>query len=469
MCVLCGLTGGMVGGVRMTDLVNAVDETDATNAAEAANAEGDEFELPELYIKAVNPGYMVDGVRDVGEMIEIGRKKSDDTFYSLAGIAVSYTNSSGNESILLEFPENSFMTGEALLLTLASSPQSELAAITYTKTLAMKGGLSLKRGDAVLDKVCWTSKDGCAKEFKSASPTTLVRNMETGEFEHLQEYELKVLPDSYFMEEKEEEGFGAVGHCKGLEISEILSYYDSSKTEQFVELYNNSAEQILMDGCAIRYKNKMYVLKGILRPEAYFAYYSTELALTKNPTNMNYLEIVDVDGVVVDKMSYPNGQKKGTAYAMIGYDKDGKKIWRTTYSPTPGEPNNFQEFKACEEGKVINEETGNCVKVAKVTTKPCPAGQYLNILTGRCNKVKTETTKTCKEGYYLNPETGRCNKIRNNDGADYDLKPETYEEKSAFTALYAILIVVGLILIYVIYEFRHEIGKLLGKVFRRFR
>ena len=432
------------------------------------HAEGDEFEFPELYIKAVNPGYTVDGVRDVGEMIEIGRKKSDDTFYSLAGIAVSYTNSSGNESILLEFPENSFMTGEALLLTLASSPQSELAAVTYTKTLAMKGGLSLKRGDAVLDTVCWTGKDECMKEFKSASPTTLVRNMEIGEFEHLSEYEFKVLPDSYFVEEKEDEGFGAVvGHCRGLEISEILSYYDVSKTEQFVELYNSSAEQILMDGCAIRYKNKMYILKGILRPEAYFAYYPIEFNLTKNPTNANTLEIVDIDGTVVNKMSYPNGQRKGTAYAMIGYDKDGKKIWRTTYAPTPGEPNNFQEFKACEEGKVINEETGNCVKVAKVTVKTCPVGQYLNALTGRCNKVKTETVKTCKEGYYLNPETGRCNKIRNNDGADYDLKPETYEEKSAFVALYAILIVVGLVLLYIIYEFRHEIWKLVRRVFRR--
>ena len=427
------------------------------------------FEMPELYIKAVNPGYTVDGVREVGEMIEIGRKKSDNKLFSLAGIAVSYTNSSGNESILLEFPENSFMTSEALLLSYASSPQSELASLTYTKTLAMKGGLKVMRGDAVLDEVCWSGKEGCSKEFKSSAPTTLVRNMETGAFEHLSEYDFMVLPDSYYVEEKEEEGFGAMGHCRGLEISEILSYYDVSKAEQFVEIYNNSAEQVLMDGCVLRYKNKNYLLNGILRPEQYFAYYPTEFALTKNPTNANYLEIVDVNDEVVDKMSYPNGQRKGTAYAMIGYDKDGKKIWRTTYAPTPGEPNNYQEYRTCEEGKVINEETGNCVKVAKITTKTCPAGQYLSVLTGRCRKYQTETVKMCKEGYFLNPETGRCKKIRENDGAEYDLKPETYEEKSSFVALYAILIVVGLVLLYVIYEFRHEIWKLIGKVFRRSR
>ncbi|MBQ3436336.1 hypothetical protein IJG26_00010 [Candidatus Saccharibacteria bacterium] len=425
--------------------------------------------IPELYIKAVNPGYTVDGKRDVGEIIEIGRKTSDaDTPFLLAGIAVSYTNSSGNESVLLEFPENSFMTSETLLLSLASSPGSELAALTYTKTLAMKGGLKLVKDDTVLDEVCWTGKDGCLKDFKSANPTTLVRNLETGEFEHLTEYTPEIKPDSYYVEEVDA-GFGAIRHCKGLEITEILSYYETSKTEQFIEIYNSGSEQVLMDGCAIRYKNKNYVLKGILRPEQYFAYYPIEFALTKNPTNANSLEIIDEDGTTVDKMFYPNGQRKGTAYAMIGYNERGEKIWKTTYAATPGEPNNYQEFKTCEEGKVINEATGNCVKVATVTEKTCPEGQYLSILTGRCRKIKTESVTTCKEGYYLNPETGRCKKIKENNGADYNLQPETYEEQSVFTALYAILIVIGVILIYVIYEFRKEIGKLLRKVFRQSR
>ena len=76
--------------------------------------------------------------------------------------------------------------------------------------------------------------------------------------------------------------------------------------------------------------------------------------------------------------------------------------------------------------------------------------------------------KTCKEGYYLNPETNRCRKIKDNDGADYSLKAENYEEKSSFVALYAVIGVISLVLIYVIYEFRREIGKLIGKVWRRF-
>ena len=192
-------------------------------------------------------------------------------------------------------------------------------------------------------------------------------------------------------------------------------------------------------------------------------------SLTKNPTNSNMLELVDTDGAVVDVLEYPNGQRKGTAYAFIGYDAGGKEVWRVTYAPTPGVANNYQEFKTCEEGKVLNKETGNCVKMTALAGKVCKDGQYLNPLTGRCKKIQTAAEKTCKEGYYLNPETGRCRKIKENNGADYSLEPETYEEKSSFVAIYAVLGVILVALIIIGYEFRHEILKLLGRVFRRFR
>ena len=427
-------------------------------------------DIPELYIKAVNPGYTVDGKSNVGEMIEISRKNSDAPI-SLAGTAVGYTNSSGNSSTLFEFPENSWMTGETILLRLASSPGNELAAINYKKTLAFKGGISLKVNGEAVDEVCWMGSEGCYVTFKSTKPTTLVRNLETGEFEHTLVYEPVYDEESYYVEQsKEEEGYGSKpSQCKSLRFSEILTFYEASKAEQFIELYNSGAEQILMTGCQIRYKNKNYNLSGILKPESYFIYYPKDFSLTKNPVNSNTLELIDTDGKKIDALVYPNGQRKGTAYALIGFDKDGKAIWRTTYAPTPGEPNNYQEFKTCEDGKVINKATGNCVKVTTVKTKICKEGYYLNVFTGRCKKIETKKTKTCKEGYYLNPETNRCRKIKENNGADYSLEPETYEEKSSFIALYAVLGVVGVGIIYLIYEFRRELWKLFGRVCRRFR
>ena len=149
------------------------------------------------------------------------------------------------------------------------------------------------------------------------------------------------------------------------------------KSEQFIEIHNESAEQILLDGCVVKYKNKKHNLSGVLPVDGYLVYYPdvNGFSLTKNPTNGNTLEIVDVDGSVVDDLMYPNGQRKGTAYALIGYDLAGEEIWKVTYAPTPGAPNNYQEYKTCEVGRVLNEATGNCVKVAAVTEKICKIGR----------------------------------------------------------------------------------------------
>ena len=435
----------------------------------AEDLENYEPKIPELYIRAVNPGYAVDGKNNVGEMIEIARNNADAPI-SLAGATVGYTNSSGNYTVLIEFPEDSWLTGETLLLRLASSPESELANVNYSKTLAFKAGIELVVGDEVVDSVCWTSKEDCYKEFKSGNPTALVRNLETGEFEHVVGYEPEYNPESYFVEEiKDDEGYGSVSQCKELQFSEILSYYETSKLEQFIEFYNPKPEQILLDNCMVRYKNRNYILSGIVGPENYIVYYPDGFYLTKNPTNSNTLELIDIDGTVVDKLVYLNGQRKGTSYAFVGYDEAGREIWKTTYAPTPGEANNYQEFRTCEAGKVINEATGNCVKVADIKEKVCKEGYFLNVLTGRCNKVKLTKLKTCKEGYYLNPETNRCRKIKENNGADYSLEPENYQEESSFIALYAILGVAGLGVVYLIYEFRHEIVRLWRKVCRRVR
>ena len=85
----------------------------------------------------------------------------------------------------------------------------------------------------------------------------------------------------------------------------------------------------------------------------------------------------------------------------------------------------------------------------------------------RCKKYESVTEKTCKEGYYLNPDTGRCRKIQENNGADYSLEPENYEEKSSFVALYVVLGVMGLGVIYLVYEFKDEILKFVGKILRK--
>ena len=444
----------------------------------AVYAEGKTAEeiLPEIYIKAVNPGYTVDGKSNTGEMVEIARRGKQaegeaDKWISLAGVTVRYTTSGGSSTDLVKFPENSYFAGESIILRLASSPESELAAINYTKTLAYEGSLTLLRNDEVVDAVCWTGKDGCLAKFKSGGMTSLVRDTATGEFV-VKAYEPIYVEGNYLVDSVED-GKGeatVVPQCRGLVFSEVLSYYAETQSEQFIEFHNTGAEQILMDGCMIRYKNKTHLLSGVIKADGYVARYLTDFSITKNPNNSNTLELIDTDGAVLDKLEYPNGQRKGASWAFIGYDGAGEELWKTTYKITPGEPNIYQEYKTCEVGKVINEATGNCVKVAEVTTKVCADGQYLNTLTGRCKKFETAASaKVCKEGYEINPETGRCRKIKENDGANYALETETYDESSSFIALYAIIGVMVAGIAYVVYEFRHEIAKLFRKVWLKFR
>ena len=54
-----------------------------------------------------------------------------------------------------------------------------------------------------------------------------------------------------------------------------------------------------------------------------------------------------------------------------------------------------------------------------------------------------------------------------NNGANYSVEPEKFEEKSSFVGLYAIVGVVVVGLGYVIYEFRYAIMKGWKKMMRR--
>ena len=255
--------------------------------------------------------------------------------------------------------------------------------------------------------------------------------------------------------------------CRGIQFSEILSYYEAEKSEQFIEFFNPTATKIRLDGCFLRYKNKSHALSGLIQPEEYFVFFPADFILTKNPVNSNLLEIIDADGSVVDSLEYFNGQKKGVALAQFGFLKNGKEQWLQTYQLTPGEENVFQKYKTCPEGKVINEETGNCVKASSLSTAlaECPAGYYRNPLTNRCRKIATTTSSLaeCAEGYERNPLTNRCRKIVNNDGAEYEVKEEKFEEKSSFVAVWAIAVVGAVGVVYVLFEYRKEIFGLFKK------
>ncbi len=458
----------------------------------------DEYEIydfgSDLIISAINPGYNIDEEKNVGDFIEL--RNLTNAPLVLAGFTLRYTNSTGKTSNVFTFPEGSYMTGKHLLLRYHNSSTSDMADANYKVDIAMKAGpLALYYEDQLVDTVCWNGSKACEREFKNTvnnAPTTLVRDLQTGKFEHvlIDDFMPNFDPDSpalHLPDESEEdemdEDLLPPPQCRGLEFSEILTYYTDDKTEQFIEVFNPTSVEINLNGCFVGYKNKAYPLVGRVGVGQYLAIYQSDLfTLTKNPTNPSILTLIDADGYILDEVAYPHGQKRLTTYAKI-FDSQGNESWQITYAITPNAENVYQKFRSCEEGKVINETTGNCVKVTSLKTTintlknsiaaPCPAGKYRNPLTGRCKKIETtsQTLKECAEGYERNPETNRCRKVKSNtpnDGAEYAIEPTTSSDKKVFIGFGIVTIILVLGIVYVGLQFRNEIVRVTRKIRQRF-
>ena len=425
-------------------------------------------------IKAFHPGHTsAEGVRDSGELIELVALEPT-TFTSLAGLSIDYTNKNGNRSNIVRFPEGSGMSGEHILLRLARSPEASEADLTYTTNISASDGvLELSYQGALVERFCWGSIDStCLANFSKTPLSLIIQDLSTGIFFHNENYtpHYDSLNPTYIPPPPSispDESLPA--QCLGLQFSELLSYYEDSQSEQFIEFYNSTEEPITLDGCAIRYKKKLYYLSGIVPPAAYHTRSVNDFTLTKDPTSSNLLELIDVNTATIDTLEYFHGQKKSTSYAFFGYLVNGASDWRITYQPTPGAPNIYQQYRTCPAGKVINETTGNCVKATTLENAltDCPAGKYRNPITGRCKSYTSQTITECKPGYERNPETNRCRKIKDNTGASFALLPQTAEERSRFVAIGAVALIVVLGLSYVVFQFRHEIKKGIKKIFSR--
>ena len=252
-------------------------------------------------------------------------------------------------------------------------------------------------------------------------------------------------------------------------------------------MYNPTDADQDLSLCSISYKGKDYTVDGILLPNSYYVFQDSNLVLTKDPSTLNTILIGDAEFIL------PHGQKKSTSYALFNYGTTDEK-WLQTYALTPGSDNIYQEFRTCEEGKIINPETGNCVKENEKEEIVCPEGKYLNLLTGRCKTIEVSKTTTCKDGYYLNqltgrckkietadvkecaegyernPETNRCRKIRKNTGAEYpvaDPPDAEYQNPKLFIATGSIIILALLGLAYVVFQYRKEIKRGILKICRR--
>lgn len=439
-----------------------------------------------------------------------------------------YINSSGNYGGEITFAENLTLSSGHLVLGASVSPQFGAAEDgTYIYNFgsaglaSTAGKLELYQGEDLIDEICWGKLD-CTNNFakfstKAEDNYSLIRCMEEcsdgaafiaqkyypePDFSSITENTNEPDPSEPSAPEPEPEPSTTEPSCTGIVFSEIYSYYVESASEQFVELYNPTQSDILLDSCSLEYKTASIALSGTIAPDDYYVVQDSNLTLTKNPTVSNVISIKNGQGDIVAAANHPHGQKKGTSYAIFDIYSDDSS-WHQTYALTPGAPNDYQEFQNCPSGKVINPSTGNCIKEQEETTTECPVGKYLNPLTGRCKNIElasslaackdgyernpetnrcrkistvsdTELTP-CKDGYERNPETNRCRKIRENAGESTDYAPTPTEEEAnyqnpkIFIALAAIITVVLLGVVYVIYQYRRELRKALRLVWSKLR
>lgn len=492
-------------------------EEDSAVLPSSPDPETVSLELPKIAIYAVSPGYNLPAGKNSGELIELINLSDEEL--DISNVSIVYiskptsTSSDGKATILYTFPDGATFIGDRILLRFADSPEAVAGAqdLTYdAASLAMSGSLKLiishsnnltsaeelLSASTVINSVCWLGGESCLPIFsttvKSRQYTTIMLDSETGEYFHAAEYSPiydpnhsgLYIPSKDGLDNEFSDNFDDSSSstridpvCTGLEFSEILTYYSDDQSEQFIEIYNSSDSPIPLSQCRLHYKNKSYPLLTTalyLAPGAYYVYYPT-VALTKNPTTSNLYEILDVNGDVIDSLEVPHGQKKSASFALTGKAADGSSLWQITYSPTPGEPNFYQEFRSCPAGKVINTATGSCVNVATLdtTVKDCPAGKYRNPATGRCKSYdsdESDESAPCKDGYERNPETGRCRKIKQNTGADYPIVPITdTEDSQSFIAIWALIGVLAIGALYVIFQFRRDISYSIHHLLNKFK
>lgn len=137
-------------------------------------------------------------------------------------------------------------------------------------------------------------------------------------------------------------------------------------------------------------------------------------------------------------------------------------------------PEYESQLAPCKDGQYRSEETNRCRSIISdvVDLVPCAEGQERNPATNRCRSTTTavlgdSTLTPCKAGQERNPETNRCRNIV--AMPDVGFAPEKTAEQSGDKSLYFVLAGVGaVVLSYGLWEWRHEIAKLLAKIRKRF-
>ena len=496
------------------DITVAQESEQDINITTVENDEKDDENY--LYFSAVNAGYTSpEKVMQNYDFVELRKTRGESL--DLAGYWIEYENSVGTIMEPWRFDIDAVLEAERVVLGFVGSPQYKDADTEYLYDFGSGSGLAsttgklrLYLGERVVDEVCW-GKTTCEKhweKFKSNEEDNFTMRLclkeDVGVFCEDDKVGSWLLQKYYPIIDETAissiiVGDDVMANCSGLRFNEIYTYFEEDYAEQFVEIYNPTAEIVPLSNCKLVYKSHSFGLEGEIEPDEYYVYQNPELKLTKNPASSNSVVLVDGNGEKIDELVYLNGQKKGASYALVEETVGEVAVWKQSYRRTPGTENIYQEFRTCPIGKIINPSTGNCINLQEdeplpecppgkyrnpLTNRcksyesltsilePCPDGYYRNPETNRCKKVASDTNSqlaACPEGYERNPETNRCRKVRINVGADYGVKPTIEDRPTTFVAYGLIGLICAMGVAYVVFQFRQEIGRGMRKLKEKIR
>jgi hypothetical protein len=277
-----------------------------------------------------------------------------------------------------------------------------------------------------------------------------------------------------------------INACSGLVINE-LSLVEG---KGFVEIVNETNESLMLDGCLFHRGTIEVGLSGVLGTGKLKSFVIDNDVGLKSMNSTIDVYLYDLD-FPKEKISLVNYKAVKVDAAWAWFDTEEFTGWRQTFAPTPGAENEYQQYQTCEAGKMINPETGNCIKMSTTLTE-CPTGQYRNPETGRCRKIATATTlAACPEGSFRNPETNRCKKLASETvlaacQTGYERNPETnrcrkivdsssptFAVQNTPTSTETNIMIgvaagcIGVTLAMIVWSFRQEIGRGFRKIFRR--
>lgn len=317
------------------------------------------------------------------------------------------------------------------LFTLAKQPaQIADSAATPFSSLSDTGG-TLKLVDStenILDEVAWSNSATPTAPIVSVPSSSSTKSLSRGQDENgwplfVDAWVLGVpsplssvlapLPPEEPVEEPTDEPEPPALTCEGVIITELLPNPSGSDTgNEFIELYNPTAEVISLASCSLQTtaNSKVYTFtNGQLQPEEYKAYYDTVTGLTL-PNSAGGTVWLLSPSEELQAITYDGGAPDDISWAL--FDSG----WLATYQPTPNAANVLLATKPCPAGQVRNEETNRCQTIASLAVAvlaPCQPGQERNLATNRCRSVLGSAIGLvpCKEGQERNPATNRCRSI----------------------------------------------------------